>query len=245
MLDETALEVSVRQLSRLTVTLCAPLVLGACWGVEGDGERERELRDHEDFVGIENHGELQVQVRQADTFRVAVSIDSNLLDNVKTRVRSDRLIIDQNVNFSEIVPGPHVIVDMPQLAFVKLLGSGDLDARTFDESATVRFELQGSGDLRFEGSAPRIDATLEGSGDLRLVGASDYLDVEVQGSGSVTARDLAASGAYLRTEGSGDINATVNGEVEAETDGSGDIDLYGDVDLVRSDEDGSGDIRVH
>jgi hypothetical protein len=49
----------------------------------------------------------------------------------------------------------------------------------------------------------------------------------------------------LRLDGSGDISVTVHGEVDAELNGSGDLDLFGDVDLTRSDEDGSGDIRVH
>lgn len=230
---------------KLTVLLGMPLALSACWGVPGNGERERETRQHEGFAGIENQGELQVQVRHADEFRVVVSIDSNLIDNVKTRLRDDRLVIDNSVNFTDTVPGPHVIVEMPELSFVELSGSGDLDARTFDDTDTLRIELKGSGDLRFEGSAQRIDATLTGSGDLRLIGSSDFLELEVLGSGNVDARDLDAAAGRLQIDGSGDITATIHGEVDAEINGSGDLDLYGEVDLQRSDEDGSGDIRVH
>jgi acyl CoA:acetate/3-ketoacid CoA transferase beta subunit len=49
----------------------------------------------------------------------------------------------------------------------------------------------------------------------------------------------------FQVDGSGNIAATIHGEVDAEVNGSGDVNLYGDVDLVRSDEDGSGDIVVH
>jgi hypothetical protein len=232
---------------KLTVLIGMPLtiLINACWGVPGNGERERETRHHEDFIGIENHGELDVQVRQSDEFRVVVSIDSNLLDNVKTRVRDDRLVIDNNINFTDVVNGPHVIVEMPELTFVELSGSGDLDATSFDEGGTVRLELSGSGDLRFEGSSPRIDATVRGSGDLALSGTTDFLDVQVNGSGNVDARNLDAAEGRVRLDGSGDVSATVHGDVDAELNGSGDLDLFGDVDLKRSDEDGSGDIRVH
>lgn len=230
---------------RITWLLGLPIALSGCFGVSGNGERERETREHEGFVAVENEGELAVQVRKAHDFRVVVSIDSNLLDNVKTRVRGDTLVIDHNVNFNDIVSGPHVIIDMPELRSVQVRGSGDLHAETFDEADPVRLELSGSGDLHFAGSAPRIDATLEGSGDLHLEGSSDYLDVEVHGDGDVDARELDAAGARLQVDGSGDIDATVNGDVDAEVNGSGDVNLYGDVDLQRSDEDGSGDIVVH
>ena len=233
------------QLRRITVLLGLPVALSGCSGVSGNGERERETRDHSDFVAIENEGELMVQVRRADEFRVVVSIDSNLLDNVKTRVRGDTLVIDNNVNLVDIVSGPHLIIDMPELRSVQLRGSGDLDADGFEDARTVRFEQSGSGDLRFAGSATRLDATITGSGDLQLAGTADFLDVEIHGSGNVDARGLEAAGARLQIDGSGDIDATVHGEVDAEINGSGDVNLYGDIDLVRSDEDGSGDIVVH
>lgn len=221
------------------------VALSGCWGISGSGDRERETRDHDDFVRIESHGELDVEVRQADRFRVAVSIDSNLLDNVKTRVRDETLIIDQNVNFLDIVDGPHVLIDMPSLTFVHLYGSGDLDALTFEESDTVRLELGGSGDLIFEGAAPRIEADADGSGDVRLTGSTDFADLLVRGSGNIEARGLEASAGSLRVAGSGDIAAMINGKADVRVDGSGDIDLYGEVDLRGSEGNGSGDVRVH
>lgn len=230
---------------RITLLLGLPVALSGCFGVSGNGERERETRDHSDFVAIESQGELIVQVRRADELRVVVSIDSNLLDNVKTRVRGDTLVIDNHVNLVDLVSGPHVIVDMPELRSVQLSGSGDLFADAFDDATSVRFEQTGSGDLSFSGSATRLDATISGSGDLQLAGTADFLDIEIRGSGYVDARDLDAAGARLQIDGSGDIEATIHGEVDAEINGSGDVNLYGDVELVRADEDGSGDIVVH
>lgn len=232
-------------LCRKVALLGAPLALSGCWGISGDGDRERETRDLSDFVRIESHGELDVEVRRADAFHVGMSIDSNLLDNVETSVRDETLIIDQNINFIDIVPGPHVTIAMPDLMFVHLYGSGDLDATSFDATETLRLELSGSGDLRFEGSAPRIEGDVEGSGDLHLSGSTDFADLVVRGSGNIEARDLEAAQASLRVEGSGDIAVTLTGEADARIRGSGDIDLYGDVALRHSDDDGSGDIRVH
>ena len=233
------------QLRGITLLLGLPVALSGCFGVSGNGERERETRDHSGFVAIENEGELNVQVRRADAFRVSVSIDSNLLDNVKTRVRGDTLVIDNNVNLVDIVSGPHLLIEMPELRSVHLSGSGDLDAAGFDEANSVRFEQSGSADLRFEGAATRLAATITGSGDLQLVGTADFLDIRILGSGYVDARDLDAAEARLQIDGSGDIDATVHGEVDAEINGAGDVNLYGDVNLVRADEDGSGDIVVH
>jgi hypothetical protein len=223
----------------------ASLLLTGCLGVSGSHDRARESRDLADFARIESHGELDVEVRQGDSFRVTVSIDDNLLDRVETRVRDETLIIDQDLNFIDIVSGPHVLVEMPHLTFVHLYGSGDLDAQPFDEGEPIRLELGGSGDLRFEGSAPRIEADNDGSGAIHLAGTTDFAELVVRGSGNIEARDLQATEASLRSTSSGDITASVDGEVDAEVSGSGDIDLYGGATLRERREDGSGAIRTH
>jgi hypothetical protein len=227
------------------LTLCTLPLLGACIGVDGNGHRARETRDERDFVRIENVGQLDVQVRQGEEFAVLVSIDENLLDNVRTHVRDETLIIDNEPHLFDVLPGPHVLVTMPHFIFGKVDGSGNLDARVFDERETVRLEVSGSGDATFEGSAPRIEADVSGSGDLRLAGSTGFAQLFGSGSGDIAARDLDADAARLRTTGSGNITATVHGDVEAETSGSGDIELYGSPHVTSSHEHGSGDIHEH
>ena len=233
-----------RQLALLLVT-CGAALLGGCWAIDGNGHRGRETRDHRDFVRVENNGQLDVQIRRGDEHSVEISIDSNLLDNVDTHVRDETLIIDSDPQLFDYVSGPHVLVTMPHLVFGRMSGSGRLDARGFDEEEGIRLELSGSGDVFFEGSAPRIEGDVDGSGDLRVAGSTDFAQLVSSGSGDIDARDLDAGALRLRSSGSGEITATAHGEVEAETLGSGDIDIYGDAHLTSAHERGSGDIHTH
>ena len=225
--------------------LCSASLLSACFGLDGNGDRTRETLDVADFVRIENNGQLDVQVRRGEALSVVISIDENLHNNVDVHVRDETLIIDQDAPLFDYVAGPHVLVTLPHLLFARTAGSGDLDARGFDEEETVRLETSGSGDLTFEGAAPRIEAQTEGSGDMRISGNTGFAALHTSGSGDIDARNLDADDADLKTSGSGDIRATVHGDVDAETSGSGDVDVFGEGKLRHTREHGSGDINTH
>jgi hypothetical protein len=221
------------------------LALSACIGLDGNGHRVDERRDLADFSRIENNGPFDLEVKQGDDFDVRVSIDSNLLHRVDTHVHGDTLAIDSDAIIGDVVAGPHVIVTLPALDELVLHGSGDATVDAFDAADPIALRITGSGDLRFSGSAPRFTLEVNGSGDLRVTGDTDFAKVKLTGSGNVEARDLAANGADIELDGSGDARLTVNGPVDADLNGSGDIDLYGEVDRGHFSEDGSGDITVH
>lgn len=227
------------------LTLCSTSLLGACIGVDGNGHRTRESRDVADFERLENNAQLDVHVARGDELSVIVSIDENLHKHVDTHVRDRTLILDTDAHLVDYVAGPHVLITVPHLFFARINGSGDVDVDGFDEQDTVRLEASGSGDLDFEGSAPRIEADADGSGDVRITGNTAFAELSTSGSGNIDARDLDADGARLRSSGSGDVEATVDGDVDAETTGSGDIDVFGDAHLTHSREHGSGDIVRH
>jgi len=229
----------------------ATAVLISAWfvacndGVDGNGERASEVRTHSQFSRIESRGSLSIDLTQSDTFSVEVSIDSNLLDSVITRVSEDTLIIDQAYPIDETVPGPHVIISLPSLAFARLSGSGDITAHAFSQPQDVQLSLSGSGRMSFGGSVPAVKARLSGSGEVFLDGSSDQLDLVLDGSGAIVADSLTSLAANVSLDGSGDIDARVNGPARVSLSGSGRIDLFGaaDVNVVRAD--GSGEIHVH
>jgi hypothetical protein len=224
----------------------ALLALAGCglMGVDGNGERVSEVRALEGFTAVDSDGSLDVLIMRGEAFRVEVSIDSNLLDRVRTRVAGDALTIDEEW-IGDTVAGPHVIVTMPVLRGAAVDGSGGLWAGGFQQAEPVSLAIDGSGELTFTGDVPRADLRISGSGNARLHGSAAELGVAVEGSGAVDARHLDATTADLSVSGSGDLAAAVSGAVRVTITGSGSVDLYGGAVLERVSVSGSGSITRH
>ena len=85
-----------------------------------------------------------------------------------------------------------------------------------------------------------------GSGAVTLTGSANGLDASVSGSGNLNARDFAVTGAAkLSNSGSGNLTATINGDVSFELSGSGGIDWYGTANISGSTVTGSGKVTHH
>src|SRR4051812_25030380 len=209
-------------------------LLGSLWltgcdiaGIDGNGQRQNEEREVPAFSRIRSDSELDVKITQGEVQSVTVSLDSNLLHLVDTRVSGNTLYVDLHDNVDRIVDGPHVLVTIPELTAAKLAGSGSMTL-TFDEpSSPLDLYLSGSGNVRFEGTTAVVGAYLSGSGDIRLEGETSDVDMALSGSGSIRGQNLAAESASIDLSGSGDISATVQDSAKISLSGSGHIDLYG------------------
>jgi hypothetical protein len=228
------------------------LILASVWGAggcdfgrDGNGERVEDVREVAAFSRVLSNSELEVQVVQGPEQALSVSLDSNLVDLVGTRVSNDTLYIDTREDIGEMVHGPHVHIALPVLTAAKLAGSGSVTL-TFDQpELPLDLYLSGSGSMRFEGKAAGIGAFLSGSGDIRLAGEASDAQLGLSGSGSIDGRQLKTESADIDLSGSGDVSAHAQGSVRVALSGSGDIDIYGGAVVETYDSSGSGEIDVH
>jgi hypothetical protein len=215
--------------------------------VDGNGERATETRPLQGFTAVTADGPLDVQIQRGDAFDVEVSIDSNVLRDVRTDLTDGgaTLSIDLDGSIFNILSGPHVIVTMPVLRRAVLNGSGSVSATGFQQTDPVALELDGSGVLTYDGQAPSAQVRSWGSGDVRLHGGADSLDARLDGSGAVDARDFPTATADLSLSGSGDLSADVSGSASVTLSGSGNVDLYGGAVVERASISGSGSFNQH
>lgn len=221
------------------------LALGCETGTHGNGDRTEEVREVSEFVKVRTEAELDVEIVQGNEHRVTLSLDSNLLDLVRTRVDGETLYIDTRESIGDAVRGPHVSITVPVLSAAKLDGSGDLLVDLDQPELALDLYLSGSGDVRFVGRAAALGAFLSGSGDMLLQGETSDVELALIGSGDIGARELSAESGSLELRGSGDISASISQAASISLSGSGDIDLYGGADVAVDDRSGSGDIDVH
>jgi hypothetical protein len=206
------------------------LLLGGCVQTyDGNGVLAEESRTATGFDRVSVRGALDIELQQGD-FAVGVSIDQNLISRVSTRVDGRTLLVRfEGGNLGDHLPGPNVSVSLPLLADVELNGSGRLVASGFEGEEPASVELSGSGELVWSGSTDALDVVLNGSGNLTVSGEAESAEYYLAGAGTLDARELTAEGANIEVEGSGTIQATVDGRVDASVNGSGTIELYGDV----------------
>jgi putative autotransporter adhesin-like protein len=211
---------------------------------DGNGIREEEQRTLGSFERVTVRGALEVRVTPGPT-SVSLSIDANLLPRIRTFLDTNTLIVEvDGGNLGRHLPGPHVLVSLPSLLDAELNGSGLLVAEGFADSEFVSVELAGSGELSWSGDATSLDAVLNGSGTLKLEGTVPDVELYLAGSGELDALALDARRASIELHGSGNVVASVDGRVDATVEGSGNIELYGNVVQGVWEESGGGSVSA-
>lgn len=207
----------------------------------GSGDVIEEVRELESFDRISLKCSADVYIKRGETQRVAVLCDDNLLDNVLTQVRGDRLVIDIKGSIWTR-EGIELEIIAPSLTRIDVSGSGNVIVEDVKEK---QFEIRvsGSGDIDVEGELGVVEISVSGSGDIDLDGTAEEIAVRISGSGDVDARSLRTRIADVRIVGSGDVAVYASELFDGTISGSGDIYVYGDPPDTYENSRGSGDIH--
>jgi hypothetical protein len=191
---------------------------------KGSGNLETEQRDLGPFVRIQSEIGIDLQIKIGEPQSVSLTIDDNLLDNVKTRVRGKTLVISSRGSFST---HRNAVIE---ITVAKL----------------EEISLEGSGDIRVDGlNGERFDFNLAGSGSLIASGKVQELEISVDGSGNVDTEDLTADDVHVEVNGSGDVKVAAAKSFDGVINGSGNIIYFGDPEDISTNVYGSGSIRHH
>ena len=255
-------------LSLLLVWLMASPAAADPWSIfgrrteRGSGDIVTEEREADQFERIRLACSADLTITFSDHYKVTVTTDDNLQDNIFTEVVGRRtLLVDVEDSFRSR-RGVLVEITMPVLKQLEVDGSGDVEIKSMKTEA-LEIELDGSGDIEFDGeigdleitvsgsgditaydlTAEEVRITIRGSGDIELQGTAQTMDCAVHGSGSIKARRLLADRVDVRVHGSGDISVYAESAFDGGVYGSGDIDVYGNPEDMQRHVAGSGDIN--
>jgi hypothetical protein len=230
--------------------------------IRGNGDLTTENRVISDFEGVEVEGSFIVYIDSSNETSILVEADENLLDEIRTQVRGNNLIIetyrDRCLNSRNDIT---IYVTAPDIEEIKLLGSGRIYCDEF-ESSEMNVELTGSGSIFFDyinsnesdidligsgtirGTIDTYSANIliEGSGIVRLEGSAHHANMDLLGSGSIQAREFTTDIADVDLTGSGKVEVFATEFLEASVTGSGMIYYYGNPAEVIKHISGSGNI---
>ena len=182
--------------------------------LEANGNKISELRNPGKFDGVSSSGSNRVFIGQGEEFRVELRGSSNLINSYETKVRGNILELgyrNVSVNDDDI----EVYVTMPEVEFLALSGSGEMNVRG-NFPAQINFSLR-----------------ISGSGDIRLHDVMEVknADIELSGSGKARLENLQAENADVDISGSGDVWISVSGHLRSRISGSGQVFYKGDPEL--------------
>lgn len=229
--------------------------------VDGKGEVITESRDKSGFTEISNEIEATVYITQGAEFAVTVEAQSNLIQEVVTRVTGNTLEI-----YSEhcIGSGEPVIVrvTLPVLSAVDVSGSGAVFVQSAFNTSSFAIDVSGSGSLTGIDSifAGDVQLDVSGSGSINMILATTSVTADISGSGSITLggygssinQEISGSGkmhnygflvanAYVSISGSGNLELNATDLIDGDISGSGDI-YYKNTPVINVDISGSGSL---
>jgi hypothetical protein len=233
--------------TRIVAAAAAVLIAGSAqaWGfrgIQGNGQKTTEAREVPPFERVSMRGSIDAVVKVGPAQSVAITIDSNLMPHVVTRVEDGRLVIetDEDLSWKGLARAE---ITVPRLRAFGVSGSSDatIEGGTGED---LELSTSGSGDIRWHGEAKALEVATSGSGDVSVSGRADTAEISTSGSGDVQGRDLTVRDAEVRTSGSGDVWLRLaGGTLRASTSGSGDVTWSGDGTVAQARSSGSGEIR--
>jgi hypothetical protein len=220
------------------------------WGgkrVKGEGDIVKESRDVRDFKGVSSSIGADVFLKQANSFKVTVEGQKNILDLLKTDVKNGVLKITFEKGYSMQYREPvKIYVEAPSFESLGMSGSGNVISDNTLSGDKLDIDISGSGDFNLASiQFKTVDFGVSGSGDVKIGGSADEIKFEISGSGNIKANDLKTQKAICRISGSGDIDCNVKQVLEAYVSGSGDIKYSGSPSSVKTRVTGSGDIKAY
>lgn len=214
----------------------------------------REIREVPTFQKISYRIPGKLFLRQGSPQKVVLEGDRERIEEIKTTVKGDRLIIgdeDEDRWFTWDLGNQeklNVYITVEHIDGLYVSGSGNAIGETTINADQLDMKVSGSGSLELNVAVVNdIKADVSGSGDLKVKGNCKDLDSSISGSGRVFIANAISGDARFRVSGSGKVLASGTAQsVEADISGSGKV-LAAELETGRCEVriSGSGDVEIN
>jgi hypothetical protein len=222
-------------ISAVVLSGCATIDPGEPVTEEFDATGVRE-------VVLSAPGDLVIVRGTAET--LVMDTGENIAEDIAVTV--DDGVMEISVAGQLNVRGPidlDLQLEVPNIERTTLTGSGSIEGEGFAASEFV-IDSSGSGSIRLSQlDCTSLDSTLDGSGEIVVAGVAEELSVDIGGSGSFDGEDLQADSVVVVVDGSGSATVWAERELDAEVNGSGSIEYYGEPRVSNASASGSGSIE--
>ncbi len=210
--------------------------------VSGSGNQISQNREVGSFTRVETSGSMKVVLKQGSGNGLRIIADDNILKEIETYVRGNRLVIDLDGNFCDVGP---ITVYVTSKEFegvdasgaVEILSDGKLNVKDFD------LDLSGSSKIVLELNAANVKTSSSGASEIFLKGQAGSHELDLSGSSSVKALDFVVGRYRIESSGASDSQINVLNELNISSSGSSDVEYRGNPSSIKNDESGASSLR--
>jgi hypothetical protein len=214
-------------------------------GEAGPGELETRQYDFSEFTGVDIGNAFEYEVQRADTYRISITANSNVFDDIKITQEGQTLIIGMEIPGSpwaifKVNPRVKVVITMPQLQGLDSSGathgtvtgfrSNDNWDVTVSGASTVELEDIAAGDVTFDVSGSskatgdievkNMRLEVSGASTVQLKGSAGSMTADVSGSSNLKLADLEVGSASVTLSGASNGTINLDGSLDAKLSGS-------------------------
>lgn len=207
-----------------------------------------EVRSVPGFRGVVVSSAIDLFISQGSTEAVAVSAkDIKVRDRIKTEVKDGILYIgfegkgwkDWNMGNQKM----KAYVTVKDINRLEATGASDVKVSGTLRSDNMKLSLSGASD--FEGVVEAKNIQIQGSGasDIKISGSASHAKIEMSGASDFKGIDFKVDYCKAEVSGAGDMQITVNKELDAEASGASSIRYRGDATVKRMESNGASSIK--
>ncbi|MFC1969722.1 head GIN domain-containing protein [Chloroflexota bacterium] len=235
----------------LGVLLISGLLAGCIReGVPGSGNLVTQEFEFSDFTRVEVGSAFEVEIVQADSFRVSVTADDNLFEHIQVSKQGETLKIGLKlVPLRPLFSTLKAEITMPQIRGLDLSGATRGTVSGFSSTENLDTEVSGAssldmtdmsaGDVEFElsgASRARGDITaggdarfnLSGASSVQLQGSASDLVIAASGASRVELDNFPVASADVKLSGASGATVNLDGRLDANLSGASRLSYIGE-----------------
>ncbi len=183
--------------------------------------------------------DIHIEVNTDSPYYCHLDCEKSLIPMISFDITNDELRIRSKEDIHTSQP---IVINMrvKDLTSVQNTSSGTIDIKGFTKAMQFNIANQGSGNISLNHlQSDRLTINSSGSGNIEVDGKTKSLSAKLLGSGSIKTFGLKTEDADTRITGSGNIEVSPSGNLDAQIIGSGNIFYKGNP-AIRNNITGSG-----
>lgn len=210
--------------------------------ISGSGNKVTEERTVDPFTSVKVSSGLDCEVVQANTQKVTVEADDNVIKGIKTYVENGTLIIDSKFSNYINVSSKKIRVEVPLIAGLETTSGSSLVTKNTLKGTNITLKSSSGSDLNASIEYENVTAKTSSGSEQNLSGKALKLSTETSSGSEINAENLIANDVTSKSSSGSSTNVHPLVNLTAKASSGSSIDYEGNPKNIEKDESSGGSV---